>query len=162
LRRPCPGDRPRDMALRSLSRSAEASTSGPRSSSASGWRGARPPAPPRRERRPPRAARREPVAGERLARRPALRRDRARAHARHAPRGRRAVHQIASDAVPRRREPRVLVGGLIGAAALAAFAAAIWLGVTEGNAALALLLASGALIALGVVWIELRLQTAKE
>jgi energy-coupling factor transport system substrate-specific component len=72
------------------------------------------------------------------------------------------VHQIASDAVPRRREPRVLLGGVIGAEALAAFGGAIWLGVTKGNAALALFLATGALIALGIVWIELRLQTAKE
>ncbi|MDX6503532.1 MAG: energy-coupling factor transport system substrate-specific component [Gaiellaceae bacterium] len=72
------------------------------------------------------------------------------------------MHQLASDAVPRRREPRVLVGWLIGAAAVGAFGGAIWLGVTQGNAALALFLATGALIALGVVWIELRLQTAKE
>jgi energy-coupling factor transport system substrate-specific component len=73
------------------------------------------------------------------------------------------VHQIASDAVPRRRaESRVLVGWIVGAAALGAFGGAIWLGVTAGNAALALFLATAALFALGIVWIELRLQTAKE
>jgi energy-coupling factor transport system substrate-specific component len=72
------------------------------------------------------------------------------------------VHEIASDAVPRRPETRVVAGWLIGVAAVLAFAGAIWLAATEGNAALALFLATGALIALGVVWIELRLQTAKE
>jgi energy-coupling factor transport system substrate-specific component len=72
------------------------------------------------------------------------------------------VHEIASDPVRRRPEPRVLAGWLTGLAALLAFVGAIWLGVTEGNAALVLFLASGSLIALGVVWIELRLRTAKE
>src|SRR5437879_2189376 len=81
--------------------------------------------------------------------------------ARHAPRGRRAVHQIASDAAPARHpEPRVVVGWLVGVASLAAFAGSIWLGVANGNPALALFLATAALLALGVTWIELRLQTA--
>jgi energy-coupling factor transport system substrate-specific component len=73
------------------------------------------------------------------------------------------VHEIVSDAVPRRRpEARVVVGWLVGTASAGAFGGAIWLGVTRGNAALALFLATASLLALGVVWIELRLQTAKE
>jgi energy-coupling factor transport system substrate-specific component len=74
------------------------------------------------------------------------------------------VHQLATEAAPTRRtpQPRVLLGVLVALAAAASFGVAIWLGIREGNAALALLLATAALFGLGVVWIELRLQTAKE
>jgi energy-coupling factor transport system substrate-specific component len=74
------------------------------------------------------------------------------------------VHQLATEAAPTRRapQPRVLLGGLVALAAAGSFGVAIWLGIREGNAALALLLATAALFGLGVVWIELRLRTAKE
>src|SRR3954469_6477273 len=74
------------------------------------------------------------------------------------------VHQLATEAAPTRRtpQPRVLLGALVAVAAAASFGTAIWLGIREGNAALALLLATAALFGLGVVWFELRIQTAKE
>src|SRR3954453_16787043 len=74
------------------------------------------------------------------------------------------VHQLATEAAPTRptRQPRVFLGAVAALASAASFGVAIWVRIREGNAALALLLATAALFGLGVVWIELRLQTAKE
>ena len=68
---------------------------------------------------------------------------------------------IAVPAPPRR--PLHAAAGAIGAAvAVGAFGAAVWLGATRGEAALTLFLATTALVAVGVVWVELRLRSAKE
>jgi energy-coupling factor transport system substrate-specific component len=55
-----------------------------------------------------------------------------------------------------------VLGRLVAAVAVVAFAGAIWLGAADGSPFLALVLATAALFGLGVVWIELRLHSAKE
>src|SRR5258707_10852918 len=78
------------------------------------------------------------------------------------PRGRKpGVTEIAA-AAPWQRKLRLASGWIGAGAAIGAFGAAVWLGATRGDAAVALLLATSALLVLGVVWVELRLQTAKE
>src|SRR3954454_23234362 len=64
------------------------------------------------------------------------------------------VHQLATETAPTRRtpQPRVVLGALVALGAGGSFRVSIWLGIREGNAALALLLARGRLFGLGGGW----------